>query len=71
MTNMDMLRAGVAMRDLTLQAHKLEAQYQDQKYGCLMHGVGLCDEWPLIAYEDKLVEGAFDYALGGGDGFVC
>jgi Xaa-Pro aminopeptidase len=28
-----------------------------------MHGVGLCDEWPLVAYPDKAVPGAFDYAL--------
>ena len=28
-----------------------------------MHGVGLCDEWPLIAYPDHLVEGAFTAAL--------
>ena len=28
-----------------------------------MHGVGLCDEWPLVAYPDHYVEGAFDYAL--------
>ena len=34
-----------------------------QKYGCLMHGVGLCDEWPLVAYPDKAVAGAFDYEL--------
>ena len=28
-----------------------------------MHGVGLCDEWPLVAYPDQMVPGAFDYAL--------
>ena len=28
-----------------------------------MHGVGLCDEWPLVAYEDQHVAGAFDYEL--------
>ena len=28
-----------------------------------MHGVGLCDEWPLVAYPDRMVEGAFDYEL--------
>ena len=28
-----------------------------------MHGGGLCDEWPLIAYPDKLVEGAFNYEI--------
>ena len=28
-----------------------------------MHGVGLCDEWPLIAYPDNFVEGAYDYEV--------
>jgi len=27
----------------------------------MMHGVGLCDEWPLIAYPDKWEPGSFDY----------
>jgi len=31
-----------------------------------MHGVGLCDEWPLVAYPDQLVGGAFDYELQAG-----
>ena len=31
-----------------------------------MHGVGLCDEWPLIAYHDNLVDGAFEYELEAG-----
>ena len=61
--NMALLGPGVSMRDLTFKAHKLPDTMQKQKYGCLMHGVGLCDEWPLIAYEDAYVEGAFDYHL--------
>ena len=28
-----------------------------------MHGVGLCDEWPLVAYPDQHVKGAYDYIL--------
>lgn len=66
MTNMQMLKPGVHMRDLSLNTHKLDDQYQKQKYGCLMHGVGLCDEWPLIGYPDQLVEGAYDYELQAG-----
>ena len=62
-TNMDMLRPGVNMQDLSRNTHVLDDKFQAQKYGCLMHGVGLCDEWPLIAYPDKMVEGAFDYDL--------
>ena len=63
MYNMDLLRPGIHMRDLTFNAHKLDKNFQNGKYGCLMHGVGLCDEWPLIAYPDKFVEGAYDYVL--------
>ena len=66
MTNMEMLKPGVPLRDLTFKTHVLDPQYQKGKYGCLMHGVGLCDEWPLISYPDQFVEGAFDYHLEAG-----
>lgn len=62
-TNMQMLKPGVNIQDLSRNTHVLDAKYQKQKYGCLMHGVGLCDEWPMVAYPDKMVEGAFDHEL--------
>lgn len=37
--------------------------FKNKKYGCLMHGVGLCDERPLMAYPDHAVAGAYDYPL--------
>ena len=61
--NMEMLKPGVMIPELTAGTHVLDAKFQQQKYSCLMHGVGLCDEWPLVAYPDKAVEGAFDYPL--------
>jgi len=66
MKNMEMLKPGVHMSDLTKNAHKLDEKYQVGKYSCLMHGVGLCDEWPLISYADKFVEGAYDYHIEAG-----
>lgn len=63
MSNMDLLKPGVNMQDISRNCHKLDDSFQAQKYGCMMHGVGLCDEWPLIAYPDAMVEGAFDYEL--------
>ncbi|WP_300535184.1 dimethylsulfonioproprionate lyase DddP [uncultured Mameliella sp.] len=63
MTNMEMLRPGVNIQDLSRNTHLLRPEFQRLKYGCLMHGVGLCDEWPLVAYPDHMVEGAFDYEL--------
>lgn len=66
MTNMQMLKPGVTIPELTANCHKLDEQFQAQKYGCLMHGVGLCDEWPLVAYPDKALPGAFDYPIEAG-----
>lgn len=63
MTNMEMLKPGVMIPELTANTHVLRDEFQAQKYGCLMHGVGLCDEWPLVAYPDKAVPGAYDYPL--------
>ena len=63
MTNMELLRPGISIPELVAHSHRLDAKYQAQKYGCLMHGVGLCDEWPLVAYPDQEVAGAFDHTL--------
>ncbi|HPE60402.1 MAG TPA: Xaa-Pro peptidase family protein [Thiolinea sp.] len=63
MYNMQLLKPGVSLDTLSEQSHRLAPIYQKGKYGCLMHGVGLCDEWPLVAYPDKRVDGAFDYVL--------
>lgn len=63
MTNMEMLKPGVTIPELSRNTHVLRDEFQAQKYGCLMHGVGLCDEWPLVAYPNKHVDGAFEYAL--------
>ena len=64
--NMQMLKPGVMIADLSRNAYRLPDHLQKQKYGCMMHGVGLCDEWPLVAYPDAMVEGAFDYPLEAG-----
>jgi len=61
--NMALLKPGARIEDIARACHQLPPSYQKQKYGCLMHGVGLCDEWPMIAYPDKMVQGAFDHAL--------
>ena len=63
MENMAMRKPGVRMRDLSLNGDKLEDKYKKGKYGFLMCGVALCDQWSLIAYRDKLVQRAFDYEI--------
>ncbi len=63
MTNMELLRPGITIPEIVARSHRLRPEFDALKYSCMMHGVGLCDEWPLVAYPDAEVPGAFDYAL--------
>ena len=61
--NAELVAPGVNFKDLTFKGHQLDAIYKKQQYSCRFHGVGLCDEFPLIAYPEQFEEGAFDYEL--------
>ena len=63
MTNMEMLKPGMPFRDLVFGGHTLPEEFVGSRYGCKMHGVGLCDEWPLITYPQDWREGAFEDVL--------
>jgi len=63
MSNIEMLKPGVHIRDLCFKGHELESQYQKQKYGTKMHGVGLCDEWPSMPYPETWDDDAYDLVL--------
>ncbi len=63
MTNMALMKPGVSLKELAFGGHQLDHDFQKLKYGCKMHGVGLCDEWPLVVYPDNWKDGAFDYVL--------
>lgn len=62
-TNMQLLKPGLSFRELTEQSHRLPEEYRQQRYGVIMHGVGLCDEYPSIRYPE-------DYAGHGYDGVL-
>ncbi len=59
-TNMDLLKPGVTMKELTFGGHQLPPAFVPQQYCVKMHGVGLCDEWPSIFYPEQYIPGAFD-----------
>lgn len=63
MANIALLEPGLMIPDLVARSHRLAPQFNRQKYGCMMHGVGLCDEWPRVSYPDTEVPGAYDYPL--------
>lgn len=62
-TNMQLLAPGVGFRELTERGQKLPDEFVEQRYGVMMHGVGLCDEWPAILYPQDFIDGAFEHEL--------
>lgn len=63
MTNMALLKPGMSFTEVTQQGHKLPAEFVEQRYGVMLHGIGLCDEYPAILYPEDFIPGAFDYVL--------
>lgn len=61
--NMSILKPGMSFRELTEQAQRLPEQYRAQRYGVMMHGVGLCDEYPSIRYPEDIEEHGYDGVL--------
>lgn len=48
-SNMELVRAGVTFREVSMKAFRHPDEFLDQRYPCLAHGVGMCDEYPKIA----------------------
>ena len=52
MANMALLKPGASFEELTMKAQHLSGEFNDKRYGFIMHGVGLCDEYPSIRYPE-------------------
>ncbi|NVK32173.1 MAG: aminopeptidase P family protein [Gammaproteobacteria bacterium] len=61
--NQQLVKPGTTFRELVFEGHQLPELYERQKYSCRFHGVGLCDEWPMITYPSDYLEGAFEGEL--------
>lgn len=61
--NMELLKPGVAFRELVERGDRLPEELRPQRYGVMLHGVGLCDEYPAIYYPEDFLDGAFEYHL--------
>jgi len=48
--NSRLIKPGVSFKEFTEKSWKLPEEYYGNRYPCMVHGVGLCDEWPLIKY---------------------
>jgi Xaa-Pro aminopeptidase len=55
--NKGLVRAGAGLREIAEKAWPIPDEFVPNRYGCIIHGVGLCDEYPdvyhLMDFEDS------------------
>lgn len=48
--NTDLIKPDLSFKEFTEKSWKLPDEYYGNRYSCMVHGIGLCDEWPMIRY---------------------
>ena len=48
--NAELIKTGMSFREFTEKSWTLPDEYYENRYSCMIHGIGLCDEWPFIKY---------------------
>ncbi|WP_136659982.1 dimethylsulfonioproprionate lyase DddP [Nitratireductor sp. XY-223] len=61
--NRELMVPGMTFEEMTLKAHRLPERFRNQRYSCLAHGVGLCDEYPAIRYPEDFEACGYGGAL--------
>ncbi|MEM7191239.1 MAG: M24 family metallopeptidase, partial [Pseudomonadota bacterium] len=46
--NMALIRPGLTLNELQAEAFPVPEEFQAQAYTCVVHGVGMCDEYPRV-----------------------
>jgi Xaa-Pro dipeptidase len=60
--NSRLIKSGMSFEEFTEKSWKLPDEYYGNRYSCMVHGIGLCDEWPMIRYptDGGQREGSFE-----------
>ena len=48
--NSRLIKPGTTFKEFTEKSWILPEEYYDNRYSVMVHGIGLCDEWPAIRY---------------------
>lgn len=62
--NIELFRPGMTFFEIADRANELPSRYVEQQNGCIAHGIGLCNEYPLVIHKRGISRG------GGHDGVV-
>ena len=48
--NSRLIKPGISFKEFVKKSWVLPEEYYGNRYSCMVHGIGLCDEWPQIKY---------------------
>ena len=48
--NARIIKPGMTFKEFVQKSWLLPEEYYGNRYSCMVHGIGLCDEWPQIKY---------------------
>jgi len=61
--NVDLLKPGLSFRELSERAWPLPEEFFENRYICVIHGAGMCDEYPLVPSIGDFAAHGYDGAL--------
>jgi Xaa-Pro aminopeptidase len=64
--NLALVKAGLSLREFTEKSFPLPEEFVARRYSCIMHGVGMVDEFPFGVYPQDWQTWGFDGVLEAG-----
>ncbi len=61
--NTELLKPGITLHELSEKCVLPPPDCLPNRYGCLMHGVGLCDEYPTVFHPQDLEEDTYNVVI--------
>ena len=58
--NMNLMKPGMAFSEFREKGYQLGEEYFPNRYSSMLHGVGLCDEYPTTGYPGDTKKGGYD-----------
>lgn len=54
--NVELIKPGLSFKEFVTKSWVLPEAYYGNRYPCIVHGIGLCDEWPMVKYPTEVTD---------------
>jgi len=54
--NAELIKPDLSFKEFVTKSWVLPEAYYGNRYPCIVHGIGLCDEWPMVKYPTEVTD---------------